>query len=263
MKQERNNMVQKQQSCVWLARKYLLFSIGVYATLSGIMAIKLLSLKIGVPELLGTFLAFWILIFARTFYEQLAIYDISLKNLTPSKNAIFAFAYATIMSLCYYFIRTPLGSWGIPIALVIAQSVIRPVQRYLWPAKANRDLELYSHKKRTYVASLYGFYGLLALVVVTGVKILHVHFIYSFGAAVLIALIASILFEIHYLYEQKFQPKAVLYWVVVALCLAMVSMGLVFALITWCGFQGKPVTIGVCVVVKLLEQYLLSKWNCA
>lgn len=65
-----------QSSCTWLAHKYLLFSIGIYATLAGIMAFTLLGTLFGLPVWASTFVAFLLTIFARTFYEQIVILDV-------------------------------------------------------------------------------------------------------------------------------------------------------------------------------------------
>lgn len=176
-----------QQPCTWLARKFLLFSLGMYATIAGIFVLTWMTNKMGIHALVAPFIAFAVTIFARTFYEQIIIADIPYKYVMPSKNALFALIYAVIMSFIYNYIRAPLGYLGIPLAIVIAQRVIRPVKAFLWPAKPRDSLhELYARKQQSYMLSLYGFYGLLAAIAVYGVKHLQLNFIIGFSAAVFI-----------------------------------------------------------------------------
>lgn len=257
-------MTQGQQTCTLLARKYLLFSIGTYATLAGIMTINWLGQNMGLSVGVGLFVAFLITVFARTFYEQMVINDVPVKYLAPQKNAAFALVYATIMSLGFNYIRAPLGLWGIPVVMVIAQAVSKPLKNYLWPTQPREGFyALYVRKQDTYTASFYGFYGLLAVIVVVGVKYLDLPFTYSFGAAVLVALIATIMFEFHYLYEQPWNFKHVASMLLVALGMALATTAIVIFLITTVGLPGKAATILGCVAVKITEQYVLSRWMCA
>lgn len=253
----------KQQSCTWLARKYLLFSFGIYATLAGIMGVTLLGMKMGLPSGVSMFIAFCGVIFARTFYEQLVIYDVPKNNITPKKNAIFAGLYAVIMSLLFHFIRGPFGYWGIPVVFILAQNAIKPIRAYLWPSTQRTGLyEVYETKLKAYTASLYGFYGLLALITVTGIKVLHSSFMCSFGVAVLIALLITGMFELLFLYEQQINRKIIFWWLIMALCLSIIATVVVMALIKFCGLPGKMATILACVTVKIIEQYIVSHWMC-
>lgn len=243
----------------WLSRKFLLFSIGIYATLAGIIGISWISISLGVRAPINTFIAFLLTIFARTFYEQLVILDIPRTSLQPSKNALFALVYALIMSFVYYTIRASLGYLGIPIAMVIAQAVIKPVKAYLFPAKPRSAIyELYAQKQGSFMASLYGFYGLLALLAITGVQYLHLPFVVAFGSAVFIALMASVIFELHYLYTQPLTLKSIVYWKLIALFLAVVTTSSFMAAIKILGMSGQTATIICCVAVKIVEQYLVS-----
>ncbi len=249
--------------CKWLAHKYLLFSIGIYATLAGIMACTWLGVTAGLPVWGATFGAFLLTVFARTFYEQLVILGVPRIGISLQKNAIFAFMYAIIMSFAFHYIKAPLGYWAIPITVVIAQILIKPLRAYLWPARPMHPLlQLYAQKQNIYMASLYGFYGLLAAIAVTGVKYLGCPFVTSFGLAVFIALIASILFEFHYLYEQQFNVKITFYLLLLAVGLAIGTTAMVIMLVK-SGIPGKVATIICCVAVKIVEQYLLSRWMCA
>lgn len=179
------------------------------------------------------------------------------------KNALFALIYASIMSFVFYFIKAPLGYWSIPIILVIAQTVVKPVKAYLWQAQPVQGLrKMYVEKQNIYMASLYGFYGLLATIAVTGVQYLNVPFVPAFGVAVLIALLATIMFEFHYLYEQQFDLKTALYLFCIAVALAIATTVSIVLLVS-CGIQGKPATIIACVSAKIIEQYVLSRWLCS
>lgn len=257
-------MAQEQQACTWLARKYLVYSIGIYTTILGIMVADWFGVKLGLPLGLSTFLSSFFIVFARTFYEQMVVHEVPLKSVTLKKNIEFALLYACSMSFCYHFIKAPLGYWGLPIVFVITQKIIKPIVSYLWPIEPRNNLyALYSQKKDQYMASLYGFFGILAFIAVSGYTFMGVSFIYSFGIAVLVALVASILFEVHYLYEQHFKPKNTALLLFFGLMLAITSTTIVVILIKFAGFQGKPVTIAVSVAVKIVEQYLLSKWMCS
>ena len=256
-------MLSNQQPCTWLARKFLLFSLGVYVTIVTIMAISSITAKMGICGLVSSFIAFLITIFARTFYEQIVIADVPYKYVTLSKNALFALIYAIIMSIIYYYVRTPLGYLGIPLAIVIAQATIKPVKRWLWSAKPKTGLyELYARKQSNYMTSLYGFYGLLAAIAIFGVKDLHLQFIVAFGAAVLIALIAIIYVEWHIIYEQKFSARALIALTGIACILAGGTMTIMAGLIEGCGLPGQAITIFCSVAVKIVEQQLLSRWLC-
>lgn len=244
----------------WLATKFLLFSIGVYVTIAGIMGISWLAMRLGIGTLASTFVAFCATVFVRTFYEQIVILDIPKTRIEPGKNALFSLIYAIIMSFVFYVIRPPLGYWGIPVALVIAQAAIKPIKAYLWPSKPRPGLhELYEIKQSSFMASLYGFFCLLAFITITGAKSLHLNFAYAFGAAVFIALVASVLFELHYLYEQKIVVRTMTRWIIIALCLASMSAVACIGAIDLLGVSGKVATITTCCAVKIFEQYLLSR----
>ena len=156
-----------------------------------------------------------------------------------------------------------MGYWGIPIALAIAQTAIKPIKAHLWPEKPRPGLyKLYETKQRSYAISLYLFFCSLAFITITCAKSLHMHYVYAFGIAVFIALIASVLFELHYVYEQKVTLGTIARWVLVALCLAIITAPACVAAIDLLGFSGKAATLTSCVAVKIIEQYLLSRWLC-
>ncbi len=248
-----------KQTHHWLANQFLLFSIGTYTTLVGITVISFLGVRLGIGAQLSTFAGFLITILARTFYEQLVIFSIPTTALEPGKNILFAGSYATIMSFVFYAIRGPQCYWGIPIALVITQAVIKPLKAYLWPAKPRSELyALYAAKQGSFMVSLYGFFGLLAFIAVTGVKTFHLDFIYAFSSAVFIALIASVLFELHYLYEQRFSIAIIARWILITLSLAVISATAVIAAVKF-GISGQAATISACIAIKILEQYLLNR----
>jgi len=87
-------------------------------------------------------------------------------------------------------------------------------------------------------------------------------FVVAFGLAVFVALIASILFEFHYLYEQQFNLKITAQLFCLALILALATTTIVIILVN-SGITGKIATIILCVTVKIIEQNLLSRWMCA
>lgn len=253
-----------QTPCKWLAHKYLLYSIGIYATLAGIAICTWLGIIIGLPAWIAIFSAFTLTIFVRTFYEQIIILNMPRFAISLQKNTLFALIYSIIMSFAFYYIKGPLGYWAIPITLVIAQIVIKPIRSYLWATKPTQQplRQLYAQKQNIYMASLYGFYGLLAAIAVTGVQYLHWPFVLAFGLAVCIALITSILFEFHYLYEQHFDIKIIAYLFLLAIVLTLATTAIVILLVK-SGLSGKVATIITCVIAKIIEQYLLSRWMCA
>lgn len=251
---------QERQANRWLAHKYLLFSVGIYTTIAGITGISYLCMRMGLAMWPSMFIAFLLTVFARTFYEQLVILDIPRTYLVPEKNALFALIYATIMSFIFSIIRARLGYWGIPISFIIAQTVIKPIKNRLWPAKPRPELyELYAAKQNRFMPNLYGFYGLLALIAVIGVRNLHLNFVVAFGAAVFIALVVSIFSELYYLFDQKIVFSTIIQWVLVALALAIITTTAVVGAITLLHVPGQAATITVCIAVKILEQYLLIR----
>lgn len=249
-----------KQTHHWLANQFLLFSIGIYTTLVGITVISFLGVRLGLGAQLSTFAGFLITILARTFYEQLVIFNIPTTALEPGKNILFASSYATIMSFVFYGIIAPLGYWSIPIVLVLTQAVIKPLKAYLWPAKPRSELyALYDTKQGSFMVSLYGFFGLLAFIAVTGVKTLHLDFIYAFSSAVFIAIIASVLFEWHYLYQQRVSLAFCARWILTALILSIISTTAITGVVTILSISGQAATIPACIAVKILEQYLLNR----
>lgn len=185
-------MLNNVQANQWLAKKFFLFSIGVYITIAGIFGLKQLGLVLGIIAPFNLLIAFLLTVYARTFYEQLVILDIPIQYISLSKNALFASLYAVIMSIVFCTIRAPLGLWGIPVAMVVAQALIKPIKARLWQSKPRPGLyELYHKKQGRFMASLYGFYGLLACIAVAGVKMLHLPFVFAFFIAIFIALFAS------------------------------------------------------------------------
>jgi hypothetical protein len=252
-------MLSDAQAKQWLAKKFFLFSIGMYVTIAGIFGLKQLGLACGIIPPFNILIAFLLTIFARTFYEQLVILDVPAQYISPGKNALFALVYAIIMSIVFCTIRAALGYWGIPVAMVVAQTLIKPIKAYLWQSKPRSGLyELYATKQGRLMTSLYGFYGLLALLAVTGTKILHIPFIFAFGSAVFIALLAASLYELQYLYEHKITHKTLLMWIGITLFLAAITATGVAVAITKLGLSGSAATIIGCVTVKIVQHFVLK-----
>jgi hypothetical protein len=251
-----NNVQDKQ----WLAKKFLLFSLGMYATIAGIFGLKQLGLACGIISPFNILVAFLLTIFARTFYEQLVILDIPLQYINLGKNTLFALLYAIIMSIVFCTIKAPLGYLGIPVAMIIAQALIKPIKAYLWQSKPRQGLyELYTAKQGLFMTSLYGFYGLIALLAVAGIKILHMPFAFAFFSAVFIALLASSLYELQYLYEHKITRKTLLTQLCIALLLAATITAAVIIAITKMGISGSAATIIGCIAVKTIQHYCIMQ----
>lgn len=253
-------MLDNTKSNQWLAKKFLLFSIGMYATIAGIFGLKQLGLTCGIISPFNILVAFLLTIFARTFYEQLIILDFPLQYINLGKNSLFALLYAIIMSIVFCTINAPLGYWGIPVAMVIAQALIKPIKAYLWQSKQRPGrYELYTAKQGRFMTSLYGFYGLIALLAVAGIKMLHMPFAFAFFSAVFIALLASSLYELQYLYENKITHKTLLTQLGIASLLAAIITTTVILAITKMGISGAAATIIGCIAVKTIQHYCIMQ----
>ncbi len=241
-----------------LAHKFYIFSIGFYAAIAGLFgSLYLLHSVCGLPEFAAVFIGYFIIVLARTFYDQLILYELKSTQLNLKNNLIFTSASACVFVILYHFLRAPLGEWAAPVTLIIAMKVMAEIKKIIWASTStatSKVLTLYTQKFQRYMQSLYGLFLIIALVTyklttLYGMK----SFYFAFAASIFLGLLFEQIFCYITIYNIKLTAKVVLKLIALALLFAVLCSGLVFILMQIMGMSGKTATIIGIITLKLIQ----------
>ena len=249
-----------------LAHKFYVFSIGFYAAIACFFgSLYLLHSLCGLSQPMAVFIGYFIIVLARTFYDQLMLYELKPAQLNLKDNIAFACASACVFVILYHFLRAPMGDWAAPITIIIAMKVMAEIKKIIWtstPRNTSKVLALYAQRFQRYVQSLYGLFIIIALVTY---KLTTLYGIRSFYFALVAGVFLGLLFEQTFCYKRVYEVKlltvsVISRLVVLALLFAILCSGLVFILMQVVGMSGKTAAIIGVITVKL-TQPLISYRN--
>ncbi|HBL98308.1 TPA: hypothetical protein DDZ86_01545 [Candidatus Dependentiae bacterium] len=238
-----------------IAHKFYLFSIGFYVAIAGFFGSMYLLKEL--PQLLAVFIGYFIIVLARTFYDQLILYEVKSTQLSLKNNAVFSAASACVFVILYHFLKAPLGNWVTPVTIIIAMKVMAEIKKIIWPNRSTTTSEvltLYTQKFQRYMQSLYGLLLIIALftsqlTTLYGMK----SFYFAFAASIFLGLLFEQIFCYITIYNIKLTTKGVLKLIALALLFAILCSGLVFILMQIMGMSGKTATIIGIITLKLIQ----------
>jgi len=231
-----------------LSRKFYIFNCGFLAAVLGVLGgMQLLNVHCGLPVLAAIFISYFLVVLGRAFYEQLAIWELTLKQISLKNNLILALLGACVLSGLYYFLRTPFGDWAVPATVILSMKVIGEIKKILWPsssAQLSEVLKAYAQKISTYVQGMYSFFLVVALGTYYLVQLLGPQsFYYAFAVAVFAGVLVEQLYDFVAVYEIKLSVIVALSMIIPAAIYAILGTGLVWYLMHVCGYSGKAATI--------------------
>lgn len=240
------------------------FSCGLYVAVASIFGILYLMQHIvKAPHLLAIFLAYFVTILWRSFYDQLVVYQVPTKSINSKNNVILALVCAAISVGLYSLLKPYLGDWSILVTVIMLMKIMSILRALLWRQITSQHAERYqifSKILKLYLCGLYGFFELVAFITYGLVQYGGIHWFYgAFGLAVFIGLIAEAWYDVLVVYKSKMNAIKAMMSIVLALLFASLSVGFVFLLIQW-GVSGKAATISGIIVLKLIQPLIFNRF---
>jgi hypothetical protein len=246
-----------------LASKFYLNNVGLFLAIAGVLGFMYtLNAIVGLSLLVSIFIAYFVVVFCRAFYDQLLILELNFSHISIKNNLLLASIGAGILTVLYHVTRAPLGNWAIPVTVILSMKIIGAIKKFLWPNTAERlpeFLKIYSKKIQTYVWGLYGFFLVTAMITYQLVKLYgSSYFYFSFAAAVFIGLITEQLYDLVAVYDIKPTPKAIAIIIIFSALLSIFCSGFCFLAMQLLGLSGKIATISGIIVLKLIQPLALN-----
>jgi hypothetical protein len=246
-----------------LANKFYLTNVGLFLAIAGVLGFMyILNSIVGLSLVAAIFIAYFIVVLCRTFYDQLLIWEVKPCHINVKSNLILATIGSGVLTTLYYFTRAPLGNWAIPVTVILSMKIIGEIKKILWPSSAGKlpdFFKIYAQKIQTYVWGLYGFFLAVALITYQLVKSYgSSYFYFSFAAAVFVGLAAEQLYDLVAVYEIKPTPKATATIIIFSALLSVFCSGFVFLAMQLIGFSGKVATISGVILLKLIQPLMLN-----
>jgi hypothetical protein len=239
----------------WLSKKLYLTSIGLYTTVGIIMILpQLINKYLEIPLPTASLAAFFVVSFLRAAYESLVIYEAPVKSLSLHKMVILTLITSITMFYVSAYLKSKVGFFSIPLAIIIATIVVAKVKTALWPAHerpgffAELPAKLDVNKLGTY-----SFYGFLVGITYIAYAKYGFNFYFAFAAAYFIGMIFEESYNLIKLYEQKVTVKYFIPMFLWSAFCAVASAAIVWAMMSMFGYSGQPATITSVILLKLIQ----------
>lgn len=239
----------------WLSKKLYLATAGFYLTIGLVMVTPPLVVKTtGLPLLVAGFIAFFVVIFLRTAYESVVIYEAPLSSLSPQKMSIFALTSATVMGLVTTFLQSSLGYFSIPISVIISLLTVGKLKAKLWQTTHREDFFAQLPTKLSAIGTgRYLFFAILVGITYFAYGKYNLSFPLTFATAFFIGMIVEELYNLTKVYEYTPNLKMVTDTIMWSALCTFAATTIIVALISALKLSGPTATIISVFVMKLVQ----------
>lgn len=240
----------------WLSTKLYVINVGFYATVGLIMLLPhSIVYIVAIPAFAASLMAFFVVLFLRTIYETMVVYEVSFKRLSFGSMLIFSVIMSVVLALVSYFLKPMIGFFSIPVSIMLSTMLVGKCKAVLFVVKPRPGffVELPA-KLKIDVLARYGFFAFL----VGGTYFVCQRcgmdlFIYAFAVSFFIGMLFEETFLMLKLYDQDFTVKSAIGLTVWTITCALVSTAIVAVMLKYAGCSGAAATITSVIVIKLIQ----------
>jgi hypothetical protein len=244
-------------------QKFYFVNLALFGTVALMFgSLYILQAELEVGFFLANIVAFFAIVYARSIFDPIFIYDAPLSKMQFKKNILFAALSALILVLMLCLLRTFLGEWAIFVMIALSQKIMLKLRSLLFSSTTQSGGVARSQlfeKITVYTKGLYSFFGATAVLSYFGVALLGTSsFSLVFCIALFIALLLHMLFEVTTMYHVTVTQKILLQTIAVSVLGALATSAL-FCVFFGYTASGKASTIMAIIVLKLIQPWWIRR----